>query len=167
LDPLISDTETSLADAPSPPISQRLGVTTREAGWLLSLGEARVRRLLRHGILVHAVARTLISGASLRAYLPNDELRPVREAALNALLDGRLSVPAPPTRYARPAPITEFTRYLTTNHDHPERAFLSCTPMIDPTLNERSNALTWVGYTTLERIPNGQSLQTPRTESLQ
>jgi hypothetical protein len=111
LNTLSNDTKYSIAHACT---SRRLGVTTREAGWLLSQGESTIRRLVRRGLLVHAVAPTLISVASLRVCLPDDELRPLREAALDALLNGRLRVPAPPTRYARPAPITNLARYLTT-----------------------------------------------------
>jgi hypothetical protein len=103
-------------------MTTRLGVTVREAGWLLSLDEAHVRRLLGRGHLRYAVTPSHLSPESVRALLPDDQLRPLREAALDALLHGRLEVPAPATRYAAPAPITELASYLTTNHDTHHRS---------------------------------------------
>lgn len=90
----------------------RIGVSTREAGWLLSRSESQVRRLLKTGELAYAVRPTRLTVESVSTRFPDDALRPVREAALAAILQGRMRAPAPTTRYARPAPITELARLL-------------------------------------------------------
>jgi hypothetical protein len=90
----------------------RIGVTIREAGWLLSRTESQVRRLVQTGKLVYAVRPTRLSVESVSNRFPDDALRPIREAALAAILQGRVRVPAPIARYARPVPITELARLL-------------------------------------------------------
>jgi hypothetical protein len=90
----------------------RIGVSVREAGWLLSRTESQVRRLVRTGTLVYAVRPTRLCTESVRGLFNDDALRPIREAALAAVLEGRVRVPALTTRYAKPVPITEFPRLL-------------------------------------------------------
>lgn len=90
----------------------RIGLSIRETGWLLSRSESQVRRLVKAGRLSYAVEPTRLAAESVRALFPDDRLRPVREAALTAVLNDRLRVPAPATRYARPVPIAEFPRLL-------------------------------------------------------
>lgn len=90
----------------------RVGITIREAGWLLSRTESQVRRLIHAGRLDFAVFPTRLSAQSVRAMFADDCLRPVREAALSAVLDGRVRVPAPSTRYAPPLPVTQLPRLL-------------------------------------------------------
>jgi hypothetical protein len=90
----------------------RVGVTIREAGWLLTRSESRVRRLVQKGKLVYAVRPTRLTVESVSSRFPDDALRPIREAALAAILQGRMRTPAPITRYARPVPITELARLL-------------------------------------------------------
>ena len=91
----------------------RLGVSVREAAWLLSETETRVRRLAKSGTLRYAIPPTRISVESLRALFPQDEPLPLREAALVAVVSGRARVPASPSPDVQPAPITELARYLT------------------------------------------------------
>lgn len=90
----------------------RVGVTIREAGWLLTRSESQVRRLVQTGKLVYAVRPTRLTVESVCGLFPDDASRPIREAALTAILDGRVRAPAPITRYARPVPITELARLL-------------------------------------------------------
>jgi hypothetical protein len=90
----------------------RIGVTIREAGWLLTRSEPQVRRLVRVGKLVFAVRPTRLTVESVSALFPDDALRPIRDAALASILQGRMRAPAPATRYARPVPITELARLL-------------------------------------------------------
>lgn len=90
----------------------RIGVTIREAGWLLTRSESQVRRLVHAGKLVYAVRPTRLCVESLRSFFPDDALRPIREAALAAVLEGRVRVLTPTTRYAKPVPITELPRLL-------------------------------------------------------
>jgi hypothetical protein len=90
----------------------RIGVSVREAGWLLSRSESQVRRLVQAGTLVYAVCPTRLCTESVSGLFSNDALRPIREAALTAVLEGRARVPAPATRYAKPVPITELPRLL-------------------------------------------------------
>jgi hypothetical protein len=90
----------------------RIGVTIREAGWLLTRSESQVRRLVRTGELSYAVRPTRLTVESVGSRFPDDALRPLREAALTAVLEGRVRVPPPITRYARPVPITELARLL-------------------------------------------------------
>ena len=98
----------------------RLGVSVREAAWLLSKTETRVRRLAKSGTLRYAIPPTRISSESLRALFPPDELLPLREAALVAVVSGRARVPASPSPDAPPAPITDLAHYLTTTTlEHP------------------------------------------------
>jgi hypothetical protein len=86
----------------------------RETAWLLSQSETRVRRLAKRGTLRYAIPRTRISVESLRALFPKDELLPLREAALAAVISGRVRVPAPASPDSPPASITDLARYLTT-----------------------------------------------------
>ena len=106
----------------------RLGVRVREAAWLLSCTETQVRRLAKRGTLDYAIAWTRITAESIRSALPHDEFRPLRKAALDALLLGRVRVPAAPSPDARPAPITTFAAYLTTTdtREQPPRNVRSC-----------------------------------------
>lgn len=89
-----------------------LGLSVREAGWLLSRTEPQIRRLIQSGRLSYAVRPTRLSTESVRALFGEDFLRPIRETALTAILQGRVRVPAPPKRYAKPRPITELPRLL-------------------------------------------------------
>jgi excisionase family DNA binding protein len=97
----------------------RIGLTIREAAWLLSRTESQVRRLIHAGRLRYTVRPTRLCGGSVRALFADDALRPIREAALTAILEGRVHVPAPSIRYARPLPITELHRLLR-EVDHPQ-----------------------------------------------
>jgi hypothetical protein len=90
----------------------KIGVSVREAGWLLSRSESRVRRLVRSGGLAYAVRPSRLCDEDVRALFADDPLRPIREAALAAVLQGRVQVPAPTPRYAKPLPITELPRLL-------------------------------------------------------
>jgi hypothetical protein len=90
----------------------RLGVTVREAGWLLGLSEPQVRRRLAEQKLSYVVSPNRIDVESIRAAFPRDEFLPVREAALEAVLKHRVTAPKPNTRYAQPIPITELPRLL-------------------------------------------------------
>jgi hypothetical protein len=90
----------------------RIGVSVREAGWILSRSESQVRRFLQTGRLVYAVRPTRLCADSVRALFPDDGLRPIREAALTAVAEGVVRAPAPATRYARPVPITELPRLI-------------------------------------------------------
>lgn len=90
----------------------RLGVTVRETAWLLSRSEPQIRRLAKADRLAYVVRPTRLCPCSVAALFSDDALRPVREAALAAVLEGRVRVPAPTTRYARPVPITELPRLL-------------------------------------------------------
>jgi hypothetical protein len=90
----------------------KLGLSVREAAWLLGRSEPQVRRLLQAGVLAVAVAPARISPESLDALFPRDEYLGLREAALEAILTGHLEAPRPETRYARPAPITDLPRLL-------------------------------------------------------
>jgi hypothetical protein len=90
----------------------RIGVTVREAGWLLTRNEAQVRRLVNKGKLAYAVRPTRLTVESVASLFPDDALRPIREAALAAVLEGRCRVPTPIRRYAGPVPITELARLL-------------------------------------------------------
>jgi hypothetical protein len=90
----------------------RIGVSTRDAGWLISRSEPQVRRLVQVGKLVYAVQPTRLCAESVRRLFPDDALRPIREAALAAVLEGRIRVPATTPRYAKPLPITELPRLL-------------------------------------------------------
>ena len=87
--------------------ASHLGVTVRETAWLLGKSEPQVRRLIRVGSLKHVVTPSRIDPATVRAFFPDDAMRPLREAALLAVLDDRVQVPTPETRYAIPVPITE------------------------------------------------------------
>jgi hypothetical protein len=87
-------------------------VTIREAGWLLTRSEPQVRRLMQADKLVYAVRPTRLTVESVANLFPDDALRPIRKAALAAILQGRVRAPAPSTRYARPVPITELHRLL-------------------------------------------------------
>jgi hypothetical protein len=140
---------------------KRLGVSVREAAWLLSNTETRVRRLAKRGTLDYAVAWSRITPASIRAAFPTDEFRPLREAALDAILTGRVSVPAAPSPDARPAPINNFapTSPPPTPASSLAGLFVLAATMTDNPLIERSNTLTWLGYTLLVRSPISQSLQ--------
>ena len=82
--------------------STPLGLTVREAAWLLTLSEAQVRRRLASGALSWAVRPRLISVASVRASYPDDLTWGVRERALERLLAGEVAPPPVATRYARP-----------------------------------------------------------------
>lgn len=90
----------------------RIGLTIRETGWLLSLSESRVRRLVQAGRLVYAVYPTRLCVESVRSLFADDALRLIREAALAAVLEGRMRAPRPVKRYAKPVPITELYRLL-------------------------------------------------------
>jgi hypothetical protein len=90
----------------------RIGVTIREAGWLLTQSESQVRHLVQTGELVYAVRPTRLTVESVGSRFPDDALRPLREAALRAVLEGRVRVPPPIKRYGRPVPITELPRLL-------------------------------------------------------
>jgi hypothetical protein len=92
--------------------ARRLGVTVREAGWLFSMRESRVRRLVTAGVIRRAVAPGHLSPDGVRRLFPDDGFRPLREAALEAVLENRIYVPTPATRYARPTPITSLPDYL-------------------------------------------------------
>jgi hypothetical protein len=67
---------------------------------------------VQEGKLVYAVQPTRLCADSVRRLFPDDDLRPIREAALAAVLQGRIRVPAPTPRYAKPVPITELPRLL-------------------------------------------------------
>ncbi len=104
----------------------RIGVSTREAGWLISRSEPQVRRLVQTGQLVYGVQPTRLCAESVRRLFPDDALRPIREAALAAVLQGRIRVPATTPRYAQPLPITELPRLLrdaNNNTQPPNRLF--------------------------------------------
>jgi hypothetical protein len=90
----------------------RVGVTIREAGWLLSRSESQVRRLVQKGELVYAVHPKRLTVESVSGRFPDDALRPIRQAALAAIVQDRMRAPAPITRYARPVPITDLPRLL-------------------------------------------------------
>jgi hypothetical protein len=90
----------------------RIGLTVKEVAWVLSRSESQVRRLLVAGHLAYAVQPTRVSSDSVRALFPDDQLSPVRESALVALLDDRVEAPAPASRYATPSPITELPQLL-------------------------------------------------------
>ncbi len=102
-------------------IASHIGVTVREAGWLLAKSEGQVRRLLHAGDLEYAVRPTRITSASVQAHFAQDSLLPLRVAALLAVLEGRARVPAPATRYARPLPISELPRLLAQANHAPDR----------------------------------------------
>jgi hypothetical protein len=90
----------------------RIGLTVKEVAWVLSRSESQVRRLLMAGRLAYAVQPTRVSSDSVRALFPHDQLSPVRESALVALLDDRVEAPVPASRYATPSPITELPQLL-------------------------------------------------------
>ena len=90
----------------------KIGVSVREAGWLLSLSESQVRRLVGANRISYAVEPTRLSAHAVSACFPNDHLRPTREAALKAILERRIHVPAPVSRYAKPAPITDLPHLI-------------------------------------------------------
>jgi hypothetical protein len=85
----------------------RVGLTVIEAGWLLGLRESAVRQLLADGSLAYSVYPSRVSAAAIQVRFADDALRPVREAALLMVLEGRLCVPAPTHRYAQPVRITD------------------------------------------------------------
>jgi hypothetical protein len=85
-------------------ITERVGVSVLEAGWVLGKTESQVRSLLRSGVLVYAVPPRRIDPVSVEALFDDD----VRHEALEALLSGELAVPPPARRYGRPQPIFPF-----------------------------------------------------------
>lgn len=122
----------------------RIGLSIREAGWLLSRSESQIRRLIQAGTLAYAVQPTRLCAKGVRALFPNDHLYPVRDAALAAVLEGRVRVPVPGTRYARPLPITEFPRLLeeaTRQHRNRTDCSVHDPGMIVYTTVERSNRI--------------------------
>lgn len=90
---------------------EAIGVSTREAGWLLGMSEPQVRRLLRRGRL-RLSAPGRVDPQSVRDLFVDDALLELRTAALAYVLAGRVAVPVPLTRYARPAPISDFPRFI-------------------------------------------------------
>ena len=86
-------------------MASHIGVTVREAGWILGKSEPQVRRLLASGTLEYAVIPTRVTSTSVELLLPEDALRELRRAALTAIVEGRLRAPIPESRYAKPASI--------------------------------------------------------------
>jgi len=92
----------------------RLGLSTREAGWILTLSEPRVRRLLAQGLLQWVGGPGRIDPHSVRRMIQPDPTSALRHAAVTYVLAGRVSVPAPATRNATPISITELPRLIRT-----------------------------------------------------
>ncbi len=79
----------------------RVGLTAREAAWVLLLSEAQVRYRLRTGVLEYALRPRLITVESVRRLFPDDPLLPVRERVLERLLRGEVEPPPLRSRYVR------------------------------------------------------------------
>jgi len=78
-----------------------IGLSVREAAWLLTMSEQQIRYRLRTGLLEYAVRPTLVSVESIRALFADGRLREVRECVLTRLLLGEVEAPQLATRYAR------------------------------------------------------------------
>ena len=91
---------------------EAIGVTTREAGWLLELSEPQVRSLLRRGRLRLSAPGCIDPETVRDLFADDDALLELRMAALAYILAGRVTVPAPETRYAQPRPITDMPRLV-------------------------------------------------------
>jgi hypothetical protein len=79
----------------------RVGVSVREAAFVLGLSEAQVRHRLRTGRLDWAVRRSCVDAEVVRASFPHDATRELRELVLNRLLAGQLEAPRVGSRYER------------------------------------------------------------------
>jgi hypothetical protein len=89
------------------PIRCRVGLSVREAAWLLGWSESQARRRLASGQLALAVAPARIDPRSIERLLPQGAHGELARHVLRELLVGRISAPRPASRYARPAPITD------------------------------------------------------------
>jgi hypothetical protein len=94
--------------------TRRIGLSVREAAWLLALSESQIRRRIARGELDWAVAPGRLNATRVRALFPDDEFHPLRNATIDLLLAGRLRIPPPASRYAKPGPITDLARHLNT-----------------------------------------------------
>ena len=81
--------------------SKKIGLSVREAGWLLQKSEGQIRGMLRRGELTYVVERRRIDPVSVRPRLGGDFLR----VLLDVVLAGEIEVPRPERRYGPPAPL--------------------------------------------------------------
>ncbi|HEY8776901.1 MAG TPA: hypothetical protein VIM33_10555 [Gaiellaceae bacterium] len=70
---------------------RKIGLSVREAGWLLSKSEPQVRRLLAKGQLEYAVQLTLVDPDSIRRLFARDSSLNLRALALGRLLPALLN----------------------------------------------------------------------------
>lgn len=85
----------------------RVGLSVREAAWILGWSESQARRRLASGQLALAVAPSRIDPRSIEYLLPHGAQGELARHVLSELLAGRILAPRPASRYARPAPITD------------------------------------------------------------
>ena len=93
----------------------RTFLTVREAAFLLQRTEMAVRRMVDAGQVrclgdwetTGGRRRRCLSPESVRAHFPNDRSRELRRLAMGAILTGRLSAPAPATRWGAPASLQD------------------------------------------------------------
>jgi hypothetical protein len=79
----------------------RIGLSVREAGWLLQKTESQIRGMLHRGELSYVVAGRKIDPASVRASLSGA----YGHLLLDVVLAGGFEVPRPDHRWGRPAPL--------------------------------------------------------------
>jgi hypothetical protein len=79
----------------------KLGLSVREAGWLLQKTESQIRGMLRRGELAYVVNARKNDPASVRRLLEGDYARLV----LDMVLSGDVAAPPSDRRYAQPAPL--------------------------------------------------------------
>ena len=97
----------------------RVGLSVREAAWILGWSEPQARRRLASGQLAFAVAPGRIDPRSIERLLPEGARGELARHVLREVVAGRISAPRPVSRYARPDPITDL---LLTRKD---RSFLT------------------------------------------
>ena len=83
--------------------NEKIGLSVREAGWLLQKTESQVRRLLRRGELWYAVSERKIDPESVDGLIESEFSRTM----MRWLLAGLLVATKPESRYGRPAPLLD------------------------------------------------------------
>lgn len=111
-------------------------LTVREAAFLLQRPEMMVRRMVDSGQLrclgdwqtTDGKRRRRLSPETVREHFPKDGSRELRRLAMGAMLAGRLTVPAPASRWGAPAPLQDVVDLLCPNAFHSPIRSSSATP---------------------------------------